>query len=111
MVTLKFPVASLQFPVCSALRELGTTSFEHERRLSIETHRARSAASQSPESRRTNHRGVIGRQGKWRNEDGNPEARAASFGIGTEPAIRRHAAGDADASCAQPPGSFKRTIE
>ena len=57
------------------------------------------------------HRGVVGRERQRRHEHRQAARCAARFGVGAQPAVGRHAAGDADAARAEPARRLERPIE
>ena len=77
----------------------------------VEVERRRLAALEPAQPGGGNHRGVVGRERQRRHEDRQALALAALGRVAAQPAVGRHAAGDADAARAEPARRLERAID
>ena len=70
---------------------------ERQRRIRIDVERRGDAGAEFPQPGGGNHRGVVGRQLQARHERRHLARVAVRLDVGAQAAVRRHAAGDADA--------------
>src|SRR5688500_8860173 len=84
---------------------------QRETGVGVEVGQGGRAGSISPKPGGRNHRRIIGRERQAGNEHRDAALVAADDGVGAQPRVGRHAAGDADAARVVPPRGIEQPIE